>query len=116
MGGEEMQPDGAFVYILKCVDGAYYVGSHRGDDVARRVWEHNAAFNPRAWTARRRPVELVWSAHFPQIDDAVSFEFQIKKWTRAKKEALIAGDWSLLKTLAVSKSAPADPTRKTRPF
>ena len=98
-----------FVYILRCADGMYYVGSHKGGDVATRVAQHNAGQNPKAWTFKRRPVELVWSAHFDRIDEAFVFERQIKKWSRAKKEALIAGDFGELKRLAVSKSAPANP-------
>ena len=31
---------GAWVYMLRCADGSYYVGSHRGDDVTARVCEH----------------------------------------------------------------------------
>ena len=101
----------AFVYILKCADGKYYVGSHRGDNVELRVAQHNSGDSPTAWTFRRRPVELVWSAHFMRIDEAVSFEIQIKKWSRAKKEALIRGDIAELKRLAVSHCAPADPAK-----
>tara|TARA_Y100001947_G_C10275197_1_gene276029 strand:- start:651 stop:992 length:342 start_codon:yes stop_codon:yes gene_type:complete len=100
-----------FVYILRCADGKLYVGSHKGDDVATRVAQHNAGHNPGAWTFKRRPVALAWSAHFDRIDEAFVFERQIKKWSRAKKEALIAGDVAELKRLAVSKSAPANPSK-----
>jgi predicted GIY-YIG superfamily endonuclease len=31
---------GAFVYMLHCSDGTYYVGSATGDDLARRIAEH----------------------------------------------------------------------------
>ena len=50
-----------FVYILRCADGSYYVGSHRGTDINVRVAEHNAGKHSNAWTFKRRPVELVWS-------------------------------------------------------
>lgn len=100
-----------FVYILRCADGAYYVGSYKGDDVATRVAQHNAGQNPKAWTFKRRPVELVWSAHFERIDEAFVFERQIKRWSRSKKEALINGDLQELKRLSASRSAPADPTK-----
>lgn len=73
--------------------------------------QHNAGRNPKAWTFKRRPVELVWSAHFERIDEAFVFERQIKRWSRAKKEALINGDLKELKRLSVSRSAPADPTK-----
>ena len=30
----------AFVYMLRCADGSYYVGSATGDDLWKRVAEH----------------------------------------------------------------------------
>lgn len=99
-----------FVYILRCADGKYYVGSHKGLDVETRVAQHNSGEFENAWTFKRRPVELVWSTYFDSIADAHAYELQIKKWSRAKKEALIRGDLAELKRLAVSKSAPADPS------
>lgn len=90
----------AFVYILQCADGSYYVGSHRGDDVATRVGEHQAGKYPGAYTFARRPVTLVWSEWFPRFDEAVLFERRVKGWSRAKKEALIRGDFAALVELA----------------
>jgi putative endonuclease len=81
---------GAFVYIVRCSDGAYYVGSTRTtlDD---RVAQHNAgSFD--GYTARRRPVTLVFAQEFDRITDAIAAERQLKGWRRAKKEALIRGD------------------------
>ncbi|MEL7541765.1 MAG: GIY-YIG nuclease family protein [Pseudomonadota bacterium] len=102
--------EGAFVYILRCSDGAYYVGSYRGDDLNVRVAEHNFGHRKKAWTYRRRPVELVWSEHFVRYTDAVSCERQLKGWSRAKKEALIDGDYSKLRRLARSKSSRRTPS------
>jgi len=45
------------------------------------------------WTKRRRPVELVWCDWAGERYDALAFERRVKNWSRAKKEALIAGDW-----------------------
>lgn len=84
-----------WVYILKCSDGSYYVGSHRGEDVGKRVLEHQTGFGG-GHTSRRLPVKLVFSQHFQRIDEAISAERQLKGWSRAKKEALIAGDFELL--------------------
>ncbi|NQE62846.1 GIY-YIG nuclease family protein [Caulobacter sp. RHG1] len=92
----------AWVYILRCSDGLYYVGSHRGPDPAARVGEHNAGLNPKAFTYKRRPVELVWAGDFQFITDAIAFERQLKGWSRAKKEAVIRGDWDALPDLARS--------------
>lgn len=52
------------------------------------------------YTAPRRPVTLVWSETFPTRDEAFAAERRIKGWSRAKKEALIAGDWDRLRMLA----------------
>ena len=90
---------GAFVYMLRCADGTFYVGSARGDDLEKRVMEHETGAYP-GYTYTRRPVRLVWSEHFQQITDAVAAERKIKGWSRAKKEALIRGDWDEIKLLA----------------
>jgi putative endonuclease len=83
---------GAFVYMLRCADGSYYVGSATGDDLERRIAQHQSGAFP-GYTFSRRPVELVWSEHFDRITDAIAVERQIKGWGRAKKEALMRGDW-----------------------
>jgi putative endonuclease len=106
---------GCFVYILRCADSRYYVRNYRGVDLATRVSEHNSGHFPDAWTHARRPVVLVWSTHFERITDAIAYEAQVKKWSRAKKDALIAGDFDRLKELSKSKSAPADPTKARFP-
>ncbi len=96
-----------FVYILRCSNGAYYVGSHRGQDVDSRVFEHNAGMDKRAYTYRYRPVDLLWSCTFEDPTDMVNFERQLKGWSRAKKEAFMRSDWAELKALAKSRTAPA---------
>ncbi len=89
---------GAFMYILRCRDGCYYVGTTRGPPEAR-VGEHNAGrFG--GFTARRRPVELVFHQEFDRIEDAIAAERQVKGWRREKKEALIRGDLTSLPDLA----------------
>ncbi len=93
---------GAYVYILRCADGSYYVGSTRGS-LEVRVGQHNAGTYD-GYTKSRRPVELVFSQHCDQITDAIAAERQIKGWSRAKKEALIAGDFEALRFLARSRS------------
>jgi len=90
---------GAFVYMLRCADGSYYVGSARNDDLGQRVAEHQAGVY-RGYTSARRPVHLVWSEYFDKITDAIAAEQKIKGWNRAKKEALARGDWTKIKFLA----------------
>jgi putative endonuclease len=91
---------GCFLYILRCADGSYYTGTYRGEDIATRVSEHNSSHFADAWTSRRLPVELVFSEEFEAITDAIAAERRIKGWSRAKKEAMIAGKWDKLPLLA----------------
>jgi len=89
---------GAHVYMLRCADGSYYLGSARlGLD--RRLAEHNSGTYG-GYTSKRLPVVLVWSEHFLNITDAIAVERQFKGWSRTKKEALIRGDYELLRVLA----------------
>lgn len=91
-----------YIYILRCADGSYYVGSTRST-LELRVAEHNAGTFG-GYTKRRRPVELVFHQEFDRITDAIAAERQLKGWTRAKKEALIRGDLETLHRLAKGKS------------
>jgi putative endonuclease len=92
---------GGWVYILRCSDGSYYVGS-TSDDPDARTGQHNAGVFG-GYTSLRRPVVLVFQEDFPDIRDAHDFERQIKRWSRAKKEALIRRDWGALPELARRK-------------
>ena len=83
--------------MLRCSDGSYYVGSARRG-LGRRLSEHNGTFG--GYTSKRLPVIIVWSEHFPNITDAIAVERQIKDWSRAKKEALIRGDFGALRAHA----------------
>src|SRR2546423_717540 len=97
---------GAFVYMLRCADDSYYVGSATGEDLSKRIAEHQGGAYP-GYTFTRRPVELVWSEHFVQITDAIAVEQKIKGWSRAKKQALIRGDWSSIKQFARRRGGQA---------
>ena len=86
-----------FAYILLCADGSYYTG--HTEDLETRVADHHAGrFG--GYTRKRRPVRLEWSQEFVTRYEALSAERQIKGWSRAKKRALIAGDWDRLSNLA----------------
>lgn len=86
-----------YAYILRCADGSYYAG--HTDDLEARVKVHREGALP-CHTRTRRPVKLVWSQEFGTRDEAFAAERQIKGWSRAKKEALIAGDWEGLQYLS----------------
>jgi putative endonuclease len=100
-----------FLYILRCADGSYYTGTYRGEDLATRISEHNNGHNPNAWTASRRPVEVVFAEQFASITDAIAAERRIKGWSRAKKEALIEGRWNDLPDLAKRPTARTKPSQ-----
>ena len=86
------------IYMLRCSDGTYYVGSTK-QDIEARVWEHNN-LPLDGYTARRRPVELVFTETYDRIIDAVARERQLKGWSRRKKEALIARAYADLPALS----------------
>ena len=93
--------DGAFLYIVRCFDGSYYAGMARAG-LERRIAEHNSG-SYGGYTAKRRPVTLVFSQWFDRIADAIAAERQVKGWSRAKKDALIRGDFDQLRILARRK-------------
>ena len=86
-----------FAYMLRCVDGSYYTGST--DELEKRIAEHQHGEGCE-WTRRRLPVEFVWRQEFPSREEAREAEHQIKRWSRAKKEALIAGRFDIISKLA----------------
>ena len=88
----------ARLYILRCADASYYVGTTIGS-LERRVAEHQAGAYD-GYTALRRPVELVFHQQFDRLDDAAAAERQVKGWRREKKDALIRGDFAALPFLA----------------
>jgi len=90
----------AWVYILKCADGSYYTGMTRGEEPDQRWSEHHMKLSPGSYTASRLPVQLVYSEYFDLVADAISAERKIKGWSRAKKEALIRGDWNSVQILS----------------
>jgi putative endonuclease len=94
---------GASIYILRCADGSYYTGPTRRS-VDERVSEHAQKLVKGCYTETRLPVELVFSEHYERIDEAVAAERRIKGWSRAKKEAMMRGDWAALSALAKKKS------------
>jgi putative endonuclease len=89
-----------FFYILKCSDGSFYAGSTT--NLENRVKTHNQGKGA-TYTSKRRPVQLVYHEQFKSFDDAVKRERQVKKWSRAKKEALIRGEMETLQKLSKSQ-------------
>ena len=92
----------AHVYILRCRDGSYYVGSTSAA-LEDRVARHNAGLYP-GYTKARRPVRLVYRQDFERIEDAIAAERRNKGWSRAKKEALMRADFEALRSLAKGRT------------
>ena len=87
----------AWMYILKCADGSYYVGSTRNLDL--RLSQHQTGKGSR-YTSGRLPVELVYAEEYDSLIDAYGREKQVQNWSRTKREALINGKQELLPALA----------------
>jgi predicted GIY-YIG superfamily endonuclease len=85
------------VYILLCADASYYIG--HTDDLETRIADHTCG-GISVYTRKRRPVTLAFSESFATREEALARERQLKGWSRAKKEALIKGNWTRLKELA----------------
>jgi putative endonuclease len=90
----------AWMYILKCVDGSYYVGSTKHLDL--RLSQHQSGKGSR-YTSGRLAVELVYGEEYDRVSDAYYREKQVQNWGSAKREALIAGKPELLPALAKKK-------------
>jgi predicted GIY-YIG superfamily endonuclease len=84
----------AFVYILRCSDGSYYVG--KTNDLCVRLRQHQSGVGA-DYTAMRRPVEMVYAEEHSTIRAATDRERQLKRWSRSKKDALIARDLKRLR-------------------
>jgi putative endonuclease len=91
----------SYIYILRCSDNSYYTGVT--SNLTQRLFQHEKGIYPDCYTFKRRPIELVFYAEFTDINYAIDKEKQIKKWSRAKKEALINGNYDDLPNLAKKK-------------
>ena len=78
----------AFVYIVRCRDGTFYIGIAR--DIAARIATHNAGKGAK-YTRSRGPVKLLWQEGPMTVSRALRREHQLKQLTRPQKLALISG-------------------------
>jgi putative endonuclease len=75
------------VYIVRCSDNSLYTGVSR--DLKARVLAHNAGRGAK-YTKAHRPVVLVYSEKCRSRSQALRREYQIKQWSKARKETLIS--------------------------
>lgn len=88
------------LYILECADGTFYIG--HTDDLNERMRQHGVG-KANAYTASRRPLRLLHVEEFTTRYEALVMERKLKRWSRAKKLAYIAGDWTEVSALAKGK-------------
>ncbi len=91
------------VYIAVLADGRFYVGISRltKDALLQQHREGRHA----AFTSEHRVVCIAWTEEHSSSESARARERQLKRWTHAKKQALIAGDFGKLKVLSRSRQA-----------
>ncbi len=89
-----------YVYILKCNDDSFYVG--HTDNIEKRISEHKLG-KYAGYTSTRLPIKVLFVQTMATRAEAIFAEFQIKKWSRKKKEALINKEWDKLSKLARKK-------------
>ena len=87
--------------MLHCNAGRLYVG--HTDDLERRIAQHESGMI-KGFTRNYLPVTLIWSQEFSTRFEALAAERQIKGWSRAKKFALVRGDWDEISRLARTKT------------
>lgn len=90
----------AFVYILECADGGYYVGSTR--NLEHRLDQHASGRGAR-YTSGRLPVRLVYHLECESVGVAYGLEKRIQNRSWVKRKALIDGKFDLLPGLARKK-------------
>jgi putative endonuclease len=95
-----------YVYILRCIDGTFYVGVT--NDVDRRFWEHEHDDDRAHYTYARRPLRLVSVSEFDSPSDAIAFEKRLKGWTHRKKRAFVEGHWNDLRRYSRGGSTTRD--------
>lgn len=102
------------VYILECSDGSYYTGS--AADLGMRLWQHEIGVSSSSYTYSRRPLRLVWtSEEVKRYSDALRYERQIKGWSRAKKQALILGDYDSIHEVVKSERKRRERNKRKSP-
>ena len=99
-----------WTYMLHCRGGAFYTG--HTEDLEYRLAQHQRGTLP-GFTRDHLPVTLVWCGEFPTRYEALSMERRIKGWSRAKKMALIRGDWDAISALSKKKNGPSTSSGRT---
>ena len=84
------------VYILRTSSNTLYIG--QTNNLEKRLKEHqNKTTKSAKYIKYFSSFNLVYKEEYDSRIEAMKREWLLKKWTKAKKEALIAGDPGLLK-------------------
>jgi len=81
------------VYLLRCADNSLYVGET--SDLATRERHLNEGRGG-SYTAKRRPVHIVYAEQYGSREDTLKPERQVKRWSSQTKELLVCGDLAAL--------------------
>ena len=76
-----------YTYIVRCADGTLYTGWT--NDLKKRIKAHNDGKGAK-YTRGRGPLRLVYRESCENHTRALQREIEVKKLTRAQKDALIA--------------------------
>ena len=87
-----------YLYILFCNQKTFYIGIT--DNIEKRLKQHKNKES--FYTKKFFDIELVYTEEYIKRSNAENREKQLKKWSIAKKKALIIGDRELLKKLSKS--------------
>lgn len=79
-----------YFYMVRCADNSLYCG--QTNNLAKRIKEHNSSRSRSAkYTRYRGPVNLVYFEKYSTLQESMKREWQVKKWTKVKKETLVLG-------------------------
>jgi putative endonuclease len=81
------------LYIVRCADDSLYTGI--AADVDKRLAEHRSGPRGAKYLRGRQPLKLEFSQRVGDRTLASRLEYRVKRLSRARKEALIAGTESL---------------------
>ncbi len=85
-----------FIYILRTSNNRLYIG--QTNNLGERLKQHgNHATKSALFLRKESTLQLVYSEEFDTRQEAMKREWQLKNWSRIKKEALISGNIDLLK-------------------
>ena len=102
------------VHILECSHGSYYTGT--AANLNQRLWQQEQGMVASSHIYWRRPVQLVWASEECQnFSQALRWERQIKGWSRAKKDALIRGDYDAVHEIVKSERKRKEEIKRKTP-